>query len=398
MCLLDFILRYELIPKKDILVVNFDHGIRDIESERDSHFVVDYCRAHDIDIHFTKTDIPLAAIKSGRSIETEAREFRKAEYTKLVSEKRVSRVMLAHNLDDHTESVLMHIFRGSGLKGLIGPGAFDNFIIRPLIEVPKTEILEYVKINEVPYVNDSTNDCSDYSRNYIRLEILPKIKKRWPNINNAVQGLSDIAKDAYAELAIARGARIDGDSAVIAIDALSPYSVLEGFAAVGIAMDISKKHIASVIELAGRSCGVGVDVPHGGRAVREYDDIRLFVKGESDLGEIPLSYGKITFGQTAIDISGCEPVIEKHQLRFDVDKLPSGCVIRTRRDGDMFKPCLGHRKLLSDYLTDKKIPKYKRDRLALIAHGSEIFAVIGIEISDKIKLTNDTKRAAQITV
>lgn len=399
MCLLDFILRSGIISKSNILVINFEHGIRGAESKEDSRFVADFCRKNGLKLYFKAGDIPTDAQKSGKSLETEARIFRKKEYESIINSGVAEKILLAHNLDDHTESVLMHIFRGCGIKGLIGPAAFDGYIVRPLITAAKSEILEYNRKYSVPFVTDSTNNDLEYNRNFLRSEVLPLIKQRWPGVDTAVSGLSRIAADCHGRLTEAdSGMLIDGDSVLIDADKLNGISISRGFAALGIHTDLTKKHIDAVASLAEKQCGAGIDVPQGGRAVREYDFVRLTIKSETVIGQQPFKTGQMTAGGFIISTTTCDPMPEKGRLRFDSAKLPASCVVRSRRDGDIFVPYGGRRKLLSDYLTDKKIPKYKRDRLMLIADGSEVYIIAGVEISDKLKIDGATKKAFEINL
>ncbi len=392
MTLLDCIIRYSLVAKERVTVINAEHGIRGKESLRDSFFVKDYCEKHGLRLAFFSADIPARARESGRSLETEARIFRKEIFDRMIGSGEVSAVLLAHNMCDRTESVLMHIFRGSGLKGLIGMTARDGYIIRPLIDCDKTEIMEYIRENSVPYVEDSTNADDTYSRNFLRLRILPLLRERYNGLDRAIANLSTAAALALGE----SGVEKDGDSAVVPLGKLTGDSVIAAFGCAGLCVDYEKKHIDAVIALGDKNAGAGVDLPHGYRAERESGGVRIFRKTERTEGERPFTLGESEVGGATVTVTQVPPTANKRDTVLDADKLPSGAVIRTRRRGDVFTPYGGGSKSLSDWLIDKKIPRYKRDRLLYVAAGGEVYAVIGVCTGEKVKVDEGTKNAVRI--
>lgn len=394
MCLLDCLTRYDLIEKSRITVINAEHGIRGKESLRDSFFVKEYCEKHGLRLVQESADIPKLAKQSDRSIETEARIFRKRIFERLINEKQVSAVLLAHNLNDRTETVLMHIFRGSGLKGLVGMTEHDGYIIRPLIDCDKTEILKYVRENNVPFVEDSTNADDTYSRNFLRLKVLPLIRARYEGLDRAVANLSDIA----ALSSNAEGVKYEDESALIKTDNLTGSAVIAAFENAGLTVDYTKKHIDAVVALKDKSTGAGVDLPHGYRAEKESGVVRIFQKTDSQEIDVPLQKGETVIGERVVTVTETSPRADKTDTVLALDKLPKNAVIRTRREGDVFTPYGGGTKPLSDWLIDKKIPRYKREQLLFVASGKEVFAVIGVCTGEKVKIDKDTKNAVRICV
>ncbi len=393
MSLIDCVVRYGLIDKDRIVVINVEHGIRGEESLRDSFFVKEYCERNGLRLIRESADIPSRAKQSGRSIETEARIFRKSVFDRLVKSE-VRAILLAHNLNDRTETVLMHIFRGSGLKGLVGMTEHDGYIIRPLINCDKSEILAYIRENDVPYVEDSTNADDAYSRNFLRLKVLPLLRERYGGLDRAIANLSDIAALTVSPQCVEK----DGDSAVIKEGDLSGGTVIFALEKVGLAADYTKKHVDSVLALKEKPTGTGVDLPHGFRAERESGGVRVFRKTERRETEIPFCIGKTVVGDRTVEITRTQSEADKTGTVLDVDALPDGAVIRTRRDGDIFTPFGGGSKPLSDWLIDKKIPRYKRETLLYVAAGSEIYAVVGVCTGEKAKITESTKNAVRVAV
>ena len=388
-CLLDVIVRFNLVPKNRLVVLNFDHGIRGEESARDSAFVADRAKSYGLRLVFERFDVPAESKKRGASIETTARLLRREFFAKLRSENNV--ILTAHNASDRVESILMHLFRGSGLKGLVGMNESGE-VLRPLLSCSKAEIMEYIGENSLPYVTDSTNLDDTYSRNFIRNRVLPLVREKYPSVDEAVLRLAENVSNTRS----ISEARMDGDSALIT--ASDGETILSAFSLVGLVCDYTGKHVRAVSELFEKRCGAGVDLPHGYRAEKEKDGVRIYRNFEAlnclfsfTLGETELPLGKLVAEEVP-------PFVNKTETVADYYKIPDGAVIRTRRNGDKFCPIGGSEKSLSDWLIDKKIPKYKRKSLLCLASGQTVLMIIGVATGEKIKIDDKTEKAVRINL
>ena len=162
--------------KKDITVINIDHCIRGADSKSDSDFVEEFCNNNNILCLRFEVDVLSQCRLTRESVELCARNLRYEIFNRLLDEKKVDIIALAHHADDNIETVLMRIFRGTGIKGLKGILDSERFI-HPLINYTKQDIENYATKNNIQYVTDSTNFESEYTRNYIRNEIIPTIKE-----------------------------------------------------------------------------------------------------------------------------------------------------------------------------------------------------------------------------
>jgi tRNA(Ile)-lysidine synthase len=140
--------------------INFDHGIRGEKSTKDSAFVKEWCKANGIQCVSISFDTPKYAKDNGLTIEQGARELRYFHFQKLLDEGKCDYVALAHHNDDQVETILMRIFRGTGIRGLKGMSEVSGKYVRPLINYTREDIDEYVRANSIPYVEDETN-CDD---------------------------------------------------------------------------------------------------------------------------------------------------------------------------------------------------------------------------------------------
>lgn len=182
------------IQKAKLFACHINHMIRGEEAVRDELFCINKCRELNIPLFVVSADIPTLSKEIGTGIEETARNFRYDIFNRITKEYSVSYIATAHNADDNLETLIFNLVRGTGTKGLIGiEGTRDN-IIRPLLGFTKGEIVSFCKEYNIDYVTDSTNLDINYTRNYIRNEIVPKLKKLNPEAASAAQRLSFLAK------------------------------------------------------------------------------------------------------------------------------------------------------------------------------------------------------------
>ena len=404
MALLHFIARFDGFPLK-VVALNVEHGIRGETSLRDTAFVKDYCAAQGIRFIGYSVTAPAKARAEKISVEQAARILRYECFADAIDSGKCDAVLTAHHSGDNAESVLFNLFRGTGVKGLTGIKDFGNRIYRPFIKVSKAEITRYVRDNGVPFVDDETNFSDDYTRNFLRLNVIPKIKEVFPEVEKSVSRLSETlaAEDEYLDSEAEKLlSREDGVYYVSlpAPRALCARAVIKAVNRLGITHDYEKTHVDEVCALADNQNGKFAVLPKGVKAVREYDRIALYVDrsaAEKPSCETPFSLGKFTVGNRTVTIKNANGATDlKSGLYADASKIPADAVIRTRRTGDVFRKFGGGSKSLSDFLTDKKIPRKDRDALILIASGENVLAICGVAVSDSVKVDGTTRKTIQI--
>lgn len=405
-CLLALLLSTPDIKKENLLVINVEHGLRGEASKRDSAFVKELATKNGLEFYGVEADIPTACKASGRSEETEARLFRKALFNELLDSGKVDLVLTAHHRDDKTESVLMHVLRGSGTSGLIGMTARDGKMVRPLINTPKKAILDYVRENELPFVTDESNFDDKYSRNFLRLNVIPLIEERYP-LSNAMENLSRSAKedDEFINGLLDLESNVTESEEGVCLPvsvlslprALSSRYVLAALKRAGLACDFERKHIESVLSLNKKQSGRTIELPHGFTATRNFDRVVISARNDEPDGdealdeEIEFCLGLTPFGDGIVEVTASDGTVERGKLKIDGDKVPDGAVIRTRRTGDIFTPYGGGTKKLKEYFIDKKIPAQKRNKTPLLCVGNKVLCIFGAEIADEVKLSKTSK-------
>ena len=386
----------------NVIAINIEHGIRGENSISDTNFVISYCKDNDIPLLTYSVDCIAFAESNKLSLEQAGRILRYQIFNEAIKEGKCDKVATAHHLQDNVESVLFNLFRGTGLKGLSGiDEQFENKIIRPLLSVSKKEIEEYLTEFNIPHVVDQTNFDDKYTRNAIRLNILPEIEKVFPEVQNSISRFSEIAKleNDYMHSETLKSMRFLDDKVEITLTIhpalLSRASVL-ALKHLGVEKDWEKAHIDSIINLCALQNSKRVDLKNGVIAVKEYDKI-CFYKGavKTDL-TIPFALGEPLFLGKKLVIKESKPTDLKKGLYLDLDKIPKNASIRTRKDSDQFTKFGGGTKSLNDYLTDKKIPLLERDSLPLLAVDNQVLAIFNLAVSDKVKVDEKTKTIIEI--
>lgn len=393
----------------ELVAVTVDHSIRQCSSN-DAQFVENYCSQNGIKCYTFKIDVPRLAKQRQQSLESAGREARYGVFDTLLSKGIATKIALAHHAQDQAETILLHLFRGAGLSGVRGMDyKKDGHYIRPLLSTSKSEVLDYIKANDIPYVVDETNADSEYTRNYLRNEIFPLLLKKWPNITSKLINFSKsvIEDDDYINKNLNDDAVIlDDRLAKIPLtyflydDAIISRIIFKALHGIGINVDIERKHINAIKDLAKNgSNGKRINLPLGVTVHKEYDYLTLTCKkvilpefyAEFKCGTILVpEYGKIV-AKRVYDFAPKDGVIY-----IDAKKLPKGAVWRFRKDGDIIEKFGGGTKKLKSYLIDKKIPQRERDTLPVLAYGNEVYAIAGVEISNKVRLDEGAQSAIKI--
>ena len=183
-CLLDWLYHLRDVRPFRLAAAHYNHNLRGEESRRDEAFVQNLLaeRYPDIDLYIGSGDVAGAARKAGRGLEDMGRELRYAFLQETLQALGGGVIATAHNADDNVETVLLHLLRGSGLRGLTGIPPKRDGIIRPLLTTTRTQILEYLRIYSLPHVEDSSNTDDRFSRNHLRRHVVPLLREidPWP--------------------------------------------------------------------------------------------------------------------------------------------------------------------------------------------------------------------------
>ncbi|MCH5161320.1 MAG: tRNA lysidine(34) synthetase TilS [Clostridiales bacterium] len=403
MCLLHAVVNCGEVSRANVTAVHVNHHLRD-EADSDMLFVKRFCEDNGIAFSAHSVDVKKTAV--GQSVELTARQLRYDIFYSLLNSG-YDAVLTAHHALDNAESVLMHMFRGAGLDGLRGMSGVDRTgkILRPLLTVHPNELDEYAGANGIHYVQDSTNLLDDADRNFIRLNVIPLIEKRYSGVVRAVNALSSECGDACDELDSRLDMSLikrDGGAVKVfsaALDSDLCYRYIRAAIKYFSLTDVTRVQVERVAGLKDKRVGAKIELSNGTTAAREYDGIVLYVERYKYEGSIVLHKGANILDGLKIDVTPISldnvELKSTHGNIADFRKL-DGAEIRFRRDGDIFTPFNGREKKLKEYLITEKVPSRLRDRIPLICRGDEVLVIVGYQISDKVRVTADTTDAVAI--
>ncbi|HWR60629.1 MAG TPA: tRNA lysidine(34) synthetase TilS, partial [Clostridia bacterium] len=367
-----------------IFAAHLNHRFRGAAADADAEFVERICKDWGIPAYIEVFDVPAYIKETGLSPEEAGREIRYRLFNRVCDEVGANKIAVAHNLNDHVETVLMRFMRGSGIEGLKGIEAVRGKIIRPLLETDRQEIEEYCSIHRLEPRIDKTNLEAVYNRNRIRLELIPYIQKNFnPNIMMALSRFSGLIKEendfleAEAEARMDELAELHEDRVVIDTKLLLSVHValqrriirksMEKLAKTLNGFDF--KHYEGVLQLAEKSTGAAIMLPHGLKAFISYDklvlaknivkaDKKCYYKLKYDYdNSVETDEGCITIERRNSKEIG-ELRGQKHIIYIDPRKVKDGLVLRHREPGDLFAPIgMKGTKKLKEYLIDEKVPR-----------------------------------------
>lgn len=395
--------------KIEVSALHLEHGIRGRESLEDANFVESYCREHGIPLLLEHADVPTYCREHGIGIEDGARRIRQAFFRRAVEENFCNKVATAHHREDNAETILFRLLRGCGIRGACGIRPERDYLIRPLLEVSKNEILAYATEHSIPYRIDSSNSDTSYTRNFLRHEVLPVIRQRFPEAEASLARFAENLAtdlrflDAEAEKLLER----DGDAVCVHIpqeEALLRHGLLLALDRLNASDGITQAHLKAVCRTLTKN-GARYDFPNNVIARREYGVIALEKESHPQpTAEYPLNLGICPVGAvyvlseeipaktTSINLKATEAAY------VDRDKIPDGAVLRFARSGDTFHKPNGGTKKLCDHFTDRKIPLRKRSRIPLLAVGNKVLAIIPDEIAESVKVKENTNTLLRLTI
>jgi len=391
----------------ELFAAHLNHGIRGEEAEGDQAYVRELCNALAVPLYEETLDIPVIARAQGKTLEQAAREQRYEFFERALEKFGAGRIAVAHHMEDQAESIMLHLIRGSGLKGLTGMEYLRGNIIRPFLDLHRQDVENYLKEKGIAYRTDSTNLDREASRNRLRLDVMPYIAEHInPAVTDALCSMAQLLRQdeeylasmAAEALKDAKTQRGYDRAKLAALDApIRSRALRMAIEAAGVHSDIDRIHVDKVTELLSARTGASLDLPHIAAWV-SYDDICFGQRAEKARWEVPFAHeGKTVFEGGFFFADAVESDIIKSNLvgYMDGDRLPEA-VVRPRKEGDVFHPygAPGSKKLKA-VLIDRKIPRDERDIPGIFA-GNELLFMPGLGISDKVKVTADTRRIIRV--
>ncbi len=420
-----------------LMVVHVHHGVRE-DAQKDADYVEELCRKWEIPFILKIVDMAGYAKENGLSPEEAGRVLRYRAFEEALPEEEVCKIAVAHNQNDRAETMLFHLFRGSGLRGLGSIRPVREKIIRPLLCLSREEIESYLVEKKIAFCTDSTNGEDFYTRNKIRHHILSYAEEHIcsntaAHIGDAAEILTEtedfIRKQAVLAYDRCMLFREENNMALDLVafreedpflqkrillrymEQLTPYR-----------KDITKEHIEALMQLTQKDGSREIFLPYGLRAYKEYDRLLLTRTEKKKTGSMKKEFREEEYLPVAVTVPGeiTVPGLGKVLLQyvsreeffykkeqnipkktytkwFDYDKITTVLVFRTRKTGDYLTiDSALRKKTVKEYMINEKIPRMQREHIYLLADGPHILWIPGYRISQYYKVNENTKRILQV--
>ena len=386
--LLEFFVSVKEKYDLDICVAHIEHGIRGEDSVNDAEFVKNYCKKLGVNFYLKTIDAPNLAKKAKMGVEEYSRMARYDFFNTIECDK----IATAHNLTDNIETLLFRLARGTGLKGACSIPAVRGKIIRPFIEVSSGEIRKWCNDNNIPYRVDCTNSDSAYSRNLIRLEILPLFEKLNANYQDNIKNfISDVNED-YAFI----------DDYVKSIypkivknneNDLPKFNELD--------LSIKKRILIMFFDKNGYSLNrihlqsvIDITLKSGKSQIKE-NVFAISAKGKIRLAKFNDLNKKDEFVTKILNIDEFKD--KNIDFYCDCDKIVGNIIIRAKQAGDRIKPAGRNvSKTLKKLFNESAYPIEKRDKKIVVCDDFGIVGVIGLCADERVKVDCNTAKILTI--
>ncbi len=414
--LLLFLLKFKWKLKIDIGAFHLNHKLRGKLADEDEKFCKIFCSKNKVEFYSSNKNIKLISKKMKISVEEAGRIVRYEELNKCAERNSFNKIATAHNIDDNTETVLLNLIKGSGLKGLTGIPLKRENIIRPVLSISKNEILEYLKRNKINYRTDESNLSSDYERNFLRNEIIQKLKERLnPSLDKSALKTTLVLKQYYnylteqinPKLKILIDKKVNeiniNTSLLDAIDSRLHGLFMQELLSKKFKLDLSNEKINSLLDLRHRQTGRIIELEKSFVALRERNGIVIRQKKSYKNVSVKMKPGdrKKIDGKTFSITEKDRKMIKLNSTRgiefVDISRCTKNFELRNWKAGDRFHPIgMKGTKKISDFLTEQKIPVAERKNKLVLTNSGKIVWVVGYRIDDRFKVTNKTKKVFEL--
>ena len=390
----------------DMVLVHINHLLRGENSDGDEKFSIEYGKKKGLQVFSRKINITALGKDMGLTLEEAGRKARYDLFKEVFEKIGANKIALAHNKDDQLETFMFRLTRGAGLEGLEGIVAKRDVYIRPISEIYKKDIVEYLNKNSIPYRIDETNFENEFTRNSIRLDLIPFIEKRYnPKFKDKLYSLIEEIREVNKVLEIRLEEYVVNNKLSIEkLKKLDKYLLskvlIQYLYSYGI--EVSRKKIQLIEDILDK--GGSKDISLNGEFVlkKEYDFLAIEKNTKKEnqcIKEVELEIpGQIIFGEYVIEASFTDKILYDNQNFYTSLKMGDKLKIRSRKDGDRIIPIgMTSEKKVKDILINEKVPKEKRDTIPLVVYNGEIVWIAGIKGNEKYK-NSDYKSCVKLNI
>jgi tRNA(Ile)-lysidine synthase len=393
-------------------IAHCNFNLRGEESKRDENFVSQLAKKYNVNFYVKQFDTKTFAAENKISIQEAARKLRYDWFEELRRENNFSYVIIAHHADDNIETVLMNFFRGTGLNGLTGMASFyeSKKILRPLLNVRRHKLEEFAHKHDLKWVEDSSNAEIKYTRNYFRNELIPAIKKNYPQVEENILDTIDrlrktsvLYEDLVSKLKKKLNKGTPGEPR-FSVKELMKYNQTSLLYEILKDYDFSEKQLPELIKLAESETGKFLinskwillkDRAWFIFSPKQAKANTIIIQKEDKT--IPFAGGilKIEWSKkekTPISTSPGNAQLDAREIEFPL-------VLRPWRAGDYFYPLgMKKKKKLARFFIDQKLSMLQKEKVWVIESHKKIVWILGYRIDDRFKITDKTTEVLQFSI
>ena len=392
-----------------IYLVHINHLLRGEDANSDENFSFEYAKKNNLEIFIKRIPVKEIAKEIGKTLEEGGREERYKVFSEIYEKVGATKIATAHNKDDQIETFLFRLIRGTSLQGLEGIKIKNNNVIRPISEIYKKDILEYLKKNEIQYKIDKTNFENEFTRNSIRLDLIPFIEERYNiKFKDKIFSLIEEIRENNQNNSLNLSDYTDSENRII----LEKTKFLSNFDKKNLLslflnkknIEVNRNKIDEINSLIKSNGTKKIDLDKTYRVVKDYTYLYIEDKKENCVINNNVIQVKIPseqiFDNFKIIVSTVENLdIPKQKNQYLIDAIYNDIIeVRYRKEGDRLFLGEKHSKKIKEIFIDQKISKDIRDRLPIFLYNNTIFWIYNVKKAYIPKINKNENKLIKVLI
>ena len=392
-----------------IYLVHINHLLRGEDADSDENFSFEYAKKNNLEIFIKRIPVKEIAKEVGKTLEEVGREERYKFFSEIYKKVGATKIATAHNKDDQIETFLFRLIRGTSLQGLEGIKIKNNNVIRPISEIYKKDILEYLNKNEIQYKIDKTNFENEFTRNSIRLDLIPFIEERYNiKFKDKIFSLIKEIRENNQNNSLNLSDYTDSENRII----LEKTKFLSNFDKKNLLslflnkknIEVNRNKIDEISSLIKSNGTKKIDLDKSYRIVKDYTYLYIEDKKENCVINNNVIQVKIPseqiFDNFKITVSTVENLdIPKQKNQYLLDAIYNDIIeVRYRKEGDRIFLGEKHSKKIKEVFIDQKIPKDIRDRLPIFLYNNKIFWIYNVKKAYIPKINKNESKLIKVLI
>ncbi|MHB9342522.1 tRNA lysidine(34) synthetase TilS [Fusobacterium polymorphum] len=392
-----------------IYLVHINHLLRGEDADSDENFSFEYAKKNNLEIFIKRIPVKEIAKEIGKTLEEVGREERYKFFSEIYEKVGATKIATAHNKDDQIETFLFRLIRGTSLQGLEGIKIKNNNVIRPISEIYKKDILEYLNKNEIQYKIDKTNFENEFTRNSIRLDLIPFIEERYNiKFKDKIFSLIKEIRENNQNNSLNLSDYTDSENRII----LEKTKFLSNFDKKNLLslflnkknIEVNRNKIDEISSLIKSNGTKKIDLDKSYRIVKDYTYLYIEDKKENCVINNNVIQVKIPseqiFDNFKITVSTVENLdIPKQKNQYLLDAIYNDIIeVRYRKEGDRIFLGEKHSKKIKEIFIDQKIPKDIRDRLPIFLYNNTIFWIYNVKKAYIPKINKNENKLIKVLI